>query len=198
VGRLLVFALLAGAVWLAANHVGISLDPRGVGTSVDGRQVVRDAGQLEATFSRFGTLDDAYMLFGGDANEHRNSLTHGIFAGLPIRHARLISARYPDFHMCKSPGAREAQSLTEDLTVVAANRAARSGLEEAIRLFHQRIRGDGERTCVRVSGAPLQLDSVRVKQNDEDITHQVKQAYARSNLVLAERIEVEDCQALLR
>lgn len=197
-GRLFVLALFACAAWFAVNHLGISLDPRGVGTSVEGRRVVRQAGQLEASFSMVGSLDDAYMLFGGNADRHPNSLTHAIVAGLPIRDARLISASYPDFHMCKSPGASQAKRLTEDLTFVAANRAARSGLEEAVRLFQQRLRGGGERTCIRVSGAPLELDAVRVEQNGEDITGQVQRAYARSNLVLAERVEVEDCRELLR
>jgi hypothetical protein len=197
-GRFFVIALIAGAAWLAANHVGISLDPRGVGTSVNGRRVVHQSGQIEATFSKFGSLDDAYMLFGGDADHRRNSLTHAIVVGLPIRYARAISARYPDFHMCKSPGAAQAQSHTEDLSVVAATRAARNSLEEAIRLFHQRVRGNGERTCIRVSGAPLQLDSVRVIQSGENLTRQVGQAYERMKLVLAERVKLEDCRKLLR
>lgn len=197
-GRLLVIALIAGVAWLATNHVGISFDPRGVGTSVDGRRVVRHAGQLEANFTKFGVLDDSFMLFGGNSDSPSNSLTHAIVSGLPIRYARTISAGYPNFHMCTSPGAARAQRLTEDLSLVAANRAARNGLQEAIRLFHRRVRENGERTCIRVSGAPLQIDSVHVKQNGENITHQVGRAYAGMNLVLAERVEIQDCRTLLR
>ena len=45
----LFFAIVAGA-WYALESAGISVDPRGVGTDVDGRQVVRDAGDVEAHF----------------------------------------------------------------------------------------------------------------------------------------------------
>jgi hypothetical protein len=110
-GCLFILAVLACVAWFAVNHLGISLDPRGVGTRVEGRRVVRQAGQLEASFSMVGSLDDAYMLFGGNADRHANSPTHAIVAGLPIRDARLISASYPDFHLCKSRGVAQVQQL---------------------------------------------------------------------------------------
>lgn len=196
-GRLFLIAILACAAWFVTNHVDISIGS-GVGTTVQGRRVIREAGQLEASFSKYGSLDETYMLFGGNTDEHPNSLTHAIVAGLPMRHARAISASYPDFHRCASPGAAQAKSFVENLSVVAANRASRNTLDEAVRLFHERVRAGGERTCIRVSGAPLSLDSVRVKEADEEITQQVAQAYDRMNLVLAEEVELEDCLTLLR
>jgi hypothetical protein len=198
-GRLLLLVLAAGAAWVLVNHVGLSsLDPRGAGARVEGGQLVRDAGDFEARFSMVGSLDDAYMLFGGQMTHQRNSLTHAVVAGLAIDHARLISASYPDFHLCKSPGAPQAQRYTEDLSLVAADRAARNTLEEALELFQSRLRGGGDRTCIRVIGAPLVLDSVRLAQHDEDITQEVAPAFDRSNFVLAKGVVIEDCAALLR
>jgi hypothetical protein len=199
-GQLLMFALLVGGgFWLFDGCVGVgALDPRGVGTRVEGRDVVSEAGQLEVRFSMVGSLDESYMLFGGDATQHRNSFTHAIIAGLPIREARMIASRYPDFHLCKSPGAHDAQRLTEDVSFVAADRAARGALAKAVDLFDDRLRSGGERTCIRVRGAPLVLESVRVRQNGEDITRQVARAYAKTDLALAQSVQIEDCRALLR
>lgn len=196
--RLLVFTMIMAASWLLVNHLGLSIDPRGVGTRMEGRQVVRDADQLEARFSRLGSLDDHYMLFGGDATQHHNSLSHATLAGLPIRHARLIAASYPDFHLCRSGGAEQAKRLTEGLSLVAANRGARNALEEALALYQERLHGSGERTCIRLRGADLLLDSVRVQESGEDITAQVAPHFERNHFVLAEGVQIEDCAALLR
>jgi len=191
--------VVAGLGLLLSNGVSTSwLDVRGVGTRVEGREVFRDASQIEARFSVTGSLDDTFMLFGGGIEKHRNSLTHATVAGLAIRHARLIAERYPNFHLCKSPGAPQAQRLTETLSFVAADRAARDTLGEALDLYEERLRGDGERTCIRVTGTPLSLESVRLKQNGEDITREVAPAFAENRLVLAKRVQIEDCRALLR
>lgn len=198
-GRILLFLLLLAGALAMLDTIGLSaLDPRGVGTRLDGRQVIRDAGPLEASFTRVGSLDDTYMLFGGDVTRQRNSLNHAFLAGLPLHHARAIAASHPDFHLCKSPGASQAQKLTQDLNVVAADRAARNALEEAVELYEERLHGSGERTCVRVQGAPLSLDSVRLQEGGADVTEQVTPAFARARIVLAERVAIEDCATLLR
>jgi hypothetical protein len=198
-GRLLLSSLVLGGAWFLVNHVGIaSLDPRGVGTRVDGREVVRDMGEAEARFSVVGSADAAYMLFGGQVAPRRHSVVHATVAGLPIQHARLIAASYPDFHLCKSPGAPQAQRFTENLSLLAANRGARDALAEALDLYHARIGGDGERTCIQVAGAPLDLESVRLRDGSRDFTDQVARALARERIVLAERVQILDCRELLR
>ena len=107
-----------------------------------------------------GSLHETYMLFGGDAQQHRNSITHVIAAGLPILNARAISDIYPDFYMCKSPGAK--------------------------------------RTCISVTGAPIRLKSVHIVQNDADITRDVAPSLKETKLVLAQSVQIQDCQPLLR
>ena len=197
-GKGIFFALLASGAWLFFNKVDVTgLDPRGVGTRLEGRSVVRETSQIETRFARVSSLEDTYVLFGGDAGQRRNQATHASFAGLPLRHAQAIASRHPDFYMCKSPGAAEAQCLTESVNVVAADRSALSELGDAIELFEERLAQGGERTCVHVQGSSLAVDSVRVKENGEDLTAQVAPLYARSKLILAERVEILDCKALL-
>ncbi len=65
-------------------------------------------------------------------------------------------------------------------------------------LNEERVRSGGERTCLTVSGSELSLDAVRLKQNSEDITSELRPKLARTRMVLAESAEIVDCQPLLR
>jgi hypothetical protein len=197
-GRVFLFILLVGAGWFLLNIIGVSIDPRGVGTEIQGREVIRDADDLEARFNAIGSLRESYMLFGGDAQQRRNSIVHATAAGLPIRNARSIASVYPDFHMCKSPGAKQAMQLTQNLSFVAADRAALNALVDAVDLFEKRLGAGGERTCIGVSGAPISLKSVHLVENDADITRDVAPALNEFKLILAQSVEIQDCQSLLR
>lgn len=197
-GRLLLLLLLAAAGgWIYTN--GIQLTP-GVATRVEGRKVVLDAGDLEVRYSRLGPVDETWMLFGGDATQRRNSPTHATLAGLPIISARAIARRHPDFHLCRSPGADDAKRLTESLAFVAENGAALAELREAHALFQERLHGGGERTCVSVRGAQILFDSARLGpdgQDGKDLSGQLGPFLSQAKLVLAEQVEIQDCQALL-
>ena len=82
-GRVFFFILLVGTGWFLLNVIGVSIDPRGVGTTIQGREVILDADQLEVRFSMVGSLRETYMLFGGDEQQRRNSVIHVTAAGLP-------------------------------------------------------------------------------------------------------------------
>jgi hypothetical protein len=197
-GRVFFFILLVGTGWFLLNVIGVSIDPRGVGTTIQGREVILDADQLEVRFNVVGSLRETYMLFGGDEQQRRNSVIHVTAAGLPILNARSIAAIYPDFHMCKSPGAKQAMEHTQTLSFVAADRAALSTLVEALDLFEERVGTGGERTCISVTGAPMSLKSVKVVENGADLTSDVAPALNQSKLVLAQSVQIQDCQPLLR
>ncbi len=80
-GRFFFFILLVGTGWFLLNVIGISIDPRGVGTTIEGRNIILDADQLEARYSVVGSLHESYMLFGGDVQQRRNSITHATRRG---------------------------------------------------------------------------------------------------------------------
>lgn len=188
---------IAAALFLAYWLVGVIMD-RGAGPRVDGETVQVETEDLEFRFARSIPVQDAYMIFGGNNAQMRNSTTHATVAALRIDDARLIAERYPDFHMCKSQGAATAQRLIETVGFVGAGSAVRSTVRKVVDLHDERIQSGGERTCIQVSGARLSLDSVKVKENGEDITAQVRGPLAGTTLVLAEKAEIADCEALLR
>jgi hypothetical protein len=195
-GRILLIALVVfGALWLT-DRVGLA--PGGAGTRVDGRTVWREADQIEGRFVRSAPLEATWMVFGGDAGGQRNALAHATVAGLDLRHARALAARHPDFHLCSSPGAREAQGLTEVYSLVASTGAVRDAAREAVRQHDERIRRGGERTCLRVRGAHLDLQGARVAADGRDISSEVVPAFRQVRFVLAEEAEVADCGPLLR
>lgn len=157
-----------------------------------------DTKDFEVRFARTAGLCDSFMIFGGNNDQHENSFTHAILSGLPISHAREISQSYPDFHMCKSPGAKRAQRLTETLSMIGANGRAKRALIDVVSEHGKRVSSGGERTCVRMSGSGLELDSVRLKANGDDVTRDIARLHSRSRFYLADEVRLVDCQSLLR
>ncbi len=108
-------------------------------------------------------MDDAYMLFGGNASEQGGHFTNVLLSGLAQRHVSFISQRYPDFTQCRSPGAASAKQAIEHLALIGRDGRARSTLLEALRLHEERIQDSGERTCVSLRGQQLHLTSARAR-----------------------------------
>ena len=187
-------AIVVVAGFWVADFVAVG----GVGTRVDGQTVWRDVDQIRARFLRTSRLDGEWMIFGGDPGGRKNSLVHATVAGLDVRSARGIASQYPDFHLCKSPGAARAQNLTEAFSYVAANRSARNAMREALRLHGERVAAGGERTCLRVRGSELALQEIRLADGNRDLSGEMLPAFRKTRFVLAEHAEVTDCRALLQ
>ncbi|UCE86028.1 MAG: hypothetical protein JSU66_17165 [Deltaproteobacteria bacterium] len=187
-------------LFVAAGYV--LLEPLGLGPSglrIDGSQVVLETEDFEVHFTRLGASETGtHMVFGGLNDQLRNNLSHATLATLAIRHAQLIGETHPDFHLCSSPGAAQAKRLVETWSFVAASRSARAALIRAVDLHAERLRGDGTRTCVDVTGAELLLDAVQLKHDGRDITSDVAPAFRNTRFQLAERAELADCESLLR
>jgi hypothetical protein len=192
--RVLIFLLVMGSTWWLVNR----LDAAPQGVRVDGSQVVVQTDDVEATFRRLTSASGSYMVFGGNNDQQRNSMVHALVAGLPMLTARAIHASYPDFHRCASPGAAQAKQSIESLQMIGTTRAARDALIEAVDLHDERIRSGGDRTCLTFSGAELMLDSIRLRHDGQDVTHEVGRLFGNSRFFLAEQVELPDCVALLR
>lgn len=191
-----IFALVAIGVcayWLIDNFAA-----GGAGVTVEGREVALETADLDVRFSRLGSFSEAYMVFGGNNEQPRNSLSHATLAALAMRHAELIYQTYPDFHRCSSPGAAQAKRWVETLNLVATTRAVERVLVEAVDVHAERVRDNGERTCVSLAGAPLSLESVRTRGDGHDLTQDVERAFGGASFYLAERAELVDCKTLLR
>lgn len=179
---------------------GVSLDAlRGnpLDPTLDGSQLVVQTEDLEARFDRVGTFDESYMLFGGSDGEMKNSFGNVFVSGLAVRHAALIAQRYPDFYMCKSPGAAQAQRLVEDMAWIASDGSTRGTLRKALALYQKSLRSGGEQTCLAVSGERLMLGSVKHRDQGFDLTHEVGSGLRGTDFYLVTEAELAHCKSLL-
>lgn len=190
--------VLALIILVTAGYFLIDLIGAAPGPRIDGRQVVVETQDLEVRFTRGAGFSEAYMVFGGTNAHPRNSVGDALLAALAMRHASLIHQRYPDFHLCKSPGAAQAQRYVESLHLIGTTRSARRAITEAVDVHAERIRGNGERTCISVEGAALAFDGVSLREDGRDVTAEFGPALEQSPFYLAEKAELVDCAALLR
>ena len=138
------------------------------------------------------------MIFGGTNADMRNNVSDALLSTLAMRHASLIHQRYPDFHLCKSPGAAQAKRYIEASNFIGTTRRARRAVRKAVDVHAERIRGGGERTCISIAGAALSFDSVSLKEDGRDVTGDFGNALRMNPYYLAEEAELVDCAALLR
>ncbi|MCP4906198.1 MAG: hypothetical protein GY910_14570 [bacterium] len=200
-GRLFLLLSIAAVTGLVmTNRLSLSsLDPSGVGTSIEGREVIRTADQIEARFTRHGQVDEIYMLFGGDAQQRHNQINHTTSLD------------------CRS--ATHGRSPSAIRIFIAANRRAppRRSASWRPRISWRPIALRGppchrpsissriawpaaatEPASASAARSYLSVDSVRTIDGDHDLTAQIVPAFAKSHLVLAEEASIEDCQPLLR
>ncbi len=193
VNRALIFIILATAIYYAIDRIDASSGPR-----VEGRQVVVETRDLEVRFTRGAAFSEAFMIFGGSHADMRNMVGDALLSTLAMRHASLIHQRYPDFHLCKSPGAAQAKRYIEAMQLIGSTRGTRRALREAVDVHAERLRAGGERTCISITGAALAFDSVSLKADGRDVSGDLGQALRMNPYYLAEEAELLDCATLLR
>jgi hypothetical protein len=190
--------LLAIVLFLLAGYGLVNAIDPGAAVRIEGRNVIVRTDDFEARFARLAPFSDSYMVFGGLNDQPKNSLTHATVATLAMRHAEAIHQRYPDFHRCSSPGAAQAKRWIEQMDFIGANRRTRKALVDVIDRHERSLRSGGDRVCLRVSGAELALESLKLRADGSDVTQQFQPAFRRSHFYLAEDVAIPDCQIALR
>ncbi len=191
-----VFGLLfVGGYLLLCQPLGST--SRGVSATRGQGSVEVETADYNLRFSPQGAFSDSFMVFGGSSGDLMNNPIQVSFSVLTIDQARSIHRKYPDFHMCTSPGARKAQRMIEEMSFVATDTRVRDVLSEVVELHDKRFRSGGSRTCVSVSGFEVKLESVHDNQYGEDVTDQHSRFYRKDTFYVAEDAEVHDCRALL-
>lgn len=143
------------------------------GPTITDNEVIVKTNNMDVRFSRIRPFENTYMIFGGTEITHGDAFSKISLAGLDINTARGIYSSYPDFHLCKSPGAPLAQRSTRDLDIVPANSKAMKNLRKTLQKFKASIQQDGGRVCVRLEGEVLMLTSATVRELNKDITNEL-------------------------
>jgi hypothetical protein len=145
---------------------------------------------LDARFSQKRPLNGTYMLFGGGQLDHPDAVSSISLAGLHADDVRRIAARYPDFYMCKSPGASLAKKAVVDLDLIPADGRTQKALWATLDRFNENIQSGGDRVCVSIRGQELDLESVEIREAKEPITEH----YRNNNFFLVTSASMVDCQ----
>jgi hypothetical protein len=188
-GVALVIVLILGGLVYGGARV---LFPRV--TVVDtGARVSLAKGRIAQEFARGDEFRDVFMVFGGNRErEFWNEAGHAFLAGLTLADAQSLSAQYPDFYMCASPGAARAKDAMVHMSLIAADALVRERIDRAIRDHDARIAAGGKRLCVSIAGHTLRRLSHRIDGHDAVVTELTPFTY-----VAVQRFDAQDCQPLL-
>jgi hypothetical protein len=187
-------SLLAAAAYVLSNRVASNpLSPE-----LTRHEVTVQSRLNKVSFQRGLPLDDAYMVFGGNAAEQSGHFVNVLLSGLAQRHVSLISRRYPDFTQCRSPGAASAKQALEHLALIGRDGRTRNTLLEALSLHEESLRGGGERTCVSLRGQRLHLTSARAVSADVDLTEAIRNGHRQTDFYLVDEAAIIPCSNLTR
>ena len=156
-----------------------------------------EAGDLDVYFELHEEFSETYMLWIAKRETHKSAFNEFFLDGISMADLRPIYRAYPDFYMCKSPGAPRAQKAMQPMNIIAADSSVLKALNESVSEFNSSP-GDGiDRVTVYLEGVKLEMTAAIVRKADEDILDRLPQQ-ARSNYFLVEFAEMVDAQAELQ
>jgi hypothetical protein len=139
---------------------------------IDGDVVLEREQDFTARFRTGEPYTMTVMLFGGEPVEDVNILGNAYIFGLDKVDALMLAEKYADFYLCSSPGGQEASSYIIPYDLVPATCEIYEQLLAAFRTYDRNVVAGGDRTSLRLEGAPLTLESVTANATGEDVTDQ--------------------------
>jgi hypothetical protein len=188
--KLIALVVVIAGGWFVYHHLASREGPDLI---ISDDEVLLAAADLDYRFSRGKPFEGTYMIFGGGHLDHGNTIANVTVAGLSVRDAKPIYARYPDFERCASPGASLAKSKVVQLDMVPADGAVLATLRESLEEFDDNIRNGGDRVCIQVRGSRLKLTSAEVRQVNEDVTDTIKM----TDFYLVDSVDRLECRQAL-
>ena len=140
---------------------------------LDGELVLEHEKDYTARYRVGEPYEKTLMLFGGEQVEKPNALSNAYIFGLDKVDALMLAKTYPDFYLCSSPGGQEASKFIISYDLVPATCEVYEQLVAALRQYSKNLAAGGDRTSLRLEGAPLQLESVIADATGEDVTDQI-------------------------
>jgi hypothetical protein len=186
-------AALAVIVAAALIYLGVGrLFPRLVVVDT-GARVSLVKGRVAEEFARSEEFRGVFMVFGGSPErEFGNEAGQAFLAGLTLADAQSLTAQYPDFYMCASPGAARVKDAMVHMSLVASDAVVRDRIDRAIRDHDARVVAGGKRLCVTITGHTLRRLSHRIDGQEAVVTELTPFTY-----VAVQRFDAQDCQPLL-
>lgn len=186
--------VLAAACWFGYQHYQKNGLPGATSMSqeitLESDRLLMSSGDLVAEFDRTGTFFGSYMIFGGLYLADKNAVSSVNLSGLPIREATRIYKQYPDFHLCKSPGASIAKRFVENLNIIPADGSVVRTLRKTLESHKTNVAKGGDQVCVRIEGERAYMRSVEIPSANENVTH----AYPNRDFYYVTGAELLNCK----
>jgi len=189
----LTFIVIVFAIWRLYSFLE---DPT-AHITVASSSVTVDAGDFVAELSVTGKYQKTYMLFGGSYFKNKNLINPIVLHGLRIADAKRIYARYPDFHLCSSPGASLAKPKLESLSLIPVDKRAFNELLDSISKHEENFASGDGRICVSLSGKTLSPVSSEVFGKHSAGEMRVLFIIPQESYKLINSAEILDCKDLL-
>jgi hypothetical protein len=144
---------------------------------IDGDFVIEREKSFTARYRIGEPYTKTIMLFGGESVEGDDVLSNAYILGLDKEDALMLAELFHDFYLCSSPGGEEAAEHVFPYDLVPANCEVYEKLVRALNRFRINREAGGDRTSLRLEGAPLELESVTQNDNGADVTDQVTEQH---------------------
>ena len=189
----LTFILIVFAIW---RLYGFLKDPT-EHITVASSSVTVDAGDFVAKLSVTGEYKKTYMIFGGTHFKDKQFIRSISLSGLRIADAKRIYARYPDFHLCASPGAALAQPKVESLDLIPVDKRAFNELLDSLNQHKKNFANGDGRICVSLSGKTLSPNYTDIvgKNSTEEMRYLFQ--IPQGSYYLINSAKILDCKNLL-
>lgn len=187
-----------GAYYYYHFHGGGRVSPYQIVQRGSEQALIATIGDAKVDFTIGRPFEETFMLFGASGEGDDGS--DAWLSGIPLGIASSLLRRYPDFHRCDSPGAKEAQASVVDILIVTDKRDVRKLLRTIAVEFDKRIRNKGERLCAKLSGSAIVLNSLE-KGGEvltaEQFASMILAGAIEQHRVFIERVEMMDCRNVL-
>jgi hypothetical protein len=140
---------------------------------IDGEFAIEHEENFTARYRIGERSTKTIMLFGGEPVEDDDVLSNAYILGLDKADALMLAELFPDFYLCSSPGGDAAADHIFPYDLVPANCEVYEKLVNALNRFRINREAGGDRTSLRLEGAPLELVSVIDDASGVDVTDQV-------------------------
>jgi hypothetical protein len=175
--------------WFGQNDVTVETTEMGT---------VKYTDDFKVYLTQTENIVESFMIFGGHLDKKlHNSISDYSFGALEINEAAAIKRNYPNFHLCKSPGATIAQRKIQTLSLIAENQEASDILEDTVALHDERLYEGGERVCVELRGYQVEPTTILLKENDMDISNDIIPSLRNMAFYLISGAEIRECQTIM-
>jgi len=164
---------------------------------IEAGDVVVETTDFLVRLSREGPVEGVYLVVSAKSIDWSQDPANVELSVIDFAEAKDFLRAYPDFHRYGSMPGLRLDNLSAPLAVIGANRLAYGKLRDLIDAHDGRVRQQGERLCITISGESLRVSAARSLNEDTDHTQTLQARDPDMRRVFANQVSVDDCVKVL-